>query len=249
MKITGWQKESFIDYPQKCSLVVFTSRCNYRCPTCHAKSIIEGRKEYDEEIIFNYLNSRKKWIDGVVICGGEPTRETSLKYFIRKIKERGLAVKLDTNGSNPTFLEELNQEKLVDYAAMDVKGPVNLYAKLTGKKFIDERDDVGKGIAAVSNFPNYEFRTTVVPLYEDEKLRWMTPEEIGETAELIYCYTGNKNHKYFLQEFIAREKDEMVDERFSKENLPKEFWETPKEILEKCLTEAKKYLPLAKIRG
>jgi pyruvate formate lyase activating enzyme len=248
MKISALQKDAMKDYPGKISTIIFTGRCNYRCPTCHAKKILGEEKNISKEEVLNYLDSRKDWIQGVVICGGEPTMELDLIPFLEKIKERGLSVKLDTNGSSPDFLRELNKRELVDYCAMDVKGPMSLYAKLTGRNFINERDDVAKGIAIVSKFPDYEFRTTIVPIIENEKLRWMTPKEISETAELICNYTENNKHKYFLQKFVARSKEEMIDERFAKENLSEEFWATPKTLLEECLIEAKKYLPNAGIR-
>jgi pyruvate formate lyase activating enzyme len=248
MNIADWKKEAFIDYPKKISTVLFASGCNYHCPTCHVKPIVENKNGIDEKIIFEYLDKRRGWINGIVICGGEPTCQFSLVNFLEKIKSRWLAVKLDTNGNNLDSLEMISKRKLVNYIAMDVKGPMSLYAKLTGKDFIDERDDVGKGISIIPTFPDYEFRTTVVPIYEDNKLRWMTPEEIGNTAKLICDWTDDNQHKYFLQRFVARDKEEMLDEKFAKENLPKEFLETPKSLLEECLIEAKKYLPETKIR-
>ncbi|MDD5012496.1 MAG: anaerobic ribonucleoside-triphosphate reductase activating protein [Candidatus Nanoarchaeia archaeon] len=248
MKITELKKISLIDYPSKISTILFTPKCNYKCPTCHAKQILQNKKELDEKAIFEYLDFARDFIDGVVICGGEPTREQGLKYFLRKLKDKGLAVKLDTNGSNYIRLGELKKEGLVKYVAMDVKGPMRLYAKLVGEDFTDERDEVVKAIEVVSQFPNYEFRTTVVPVTRSKGISFMTAREIGDTAKLIYESTGDDNHKYFLQGFIARSKDEMVDEKFAKENLPEKFWETPKKHLEDCLAEAKKYLPNAKIR-
>jgi len=248
MNISKFQKLSYLDYPGKISAVIFTEKCNYRCPTCHAKKILEEEKNISEKEVLHYLDSRKDWVDGVVICGGEPTRELDLVPFLEKIKERGLSVKLDTNGSSPDLLRELNKQGLVDYVAMDVKGPANLYAKLVGKDFVDMRDYVEKGIGVVSNFPDYEFRTTIVPIFEEGKMRWMTPEEIGETAKIISDITGKHQPKYFLQKFVARSKDEMLEEKFAKENLPEEFWKTPEELLEECLIEAKKYLPNGGIR-
>jgi len=248
MNIADFQRETLSDYPGKISSVVFIGGCNYHCPTCHAKQIVEMKKELDEGIIFDYLELRKEWIEGVVICGGEPTRRGDLKYFIKKIKEKGLAVKLDTNGSNHVILNELNDEKLVDYVAMDVKGPMSLYAKIIGRDYIDKRDYIAKGIASTSQFPDYEFRTTVVPVYENGKPRWMTPAEIGETARLIYDSTGDMEHKYLLQKFVARGKNEMLDKRFAKENLPEDFLKTPKRLLDECLIEAKKHLPNSRIR-
>lgn len=249
MKIYGLQKESFIDYPGKISAVVFTSGCNYKCPTCHAKEIVQGNPQIKESDFFNYLDKTKDWIEGVVVCGGEPTLQLDLIPFIRKIKERKRAVKLDTNGSNYTVLQELKKEKLVDYVAMDVKAPPHLYAQVVGKEYIDLRDDLQKGIGIVSQFPNYEFRTTIIPISrENTNTSFMTVKEVKDIAKFICDVTGTNKHKYFLQKFVARGKDEMIDERFGKENLPKELHETPEELLEEMLEKVLEYLPNAKIR-
>ena len=249
MKITGLQKESYVDYPGKISAVVFTPGCNYKCPTCHAKDIIHGNQQIKEDYFFNYLDKTKDWIEGGVVCGGEPTQQLGLIPFIRKLKEKGLAVKLDTNGSNYGVLLELKKEKLVDYVAMDVKAPIHLYPQVVGKEYIDLRDDLQKPIGVVSQFPDYEFRTTVVPIVrEDGNISFMTVKEVKDIVKFIYETTGTNNHKYFLQPFIARSKDEMIDEKFGKENLPKHLHETPKELLEEMLEKVIKYLPNAKIR-
>lgn len=251
MQIKNRLNESYIDFPENISSVVFTGTCNYKCPTCHAKYLLESKeKNMDELDFFNYLDSRKGWIDAVVICGGEPTLQSGLINFARELKEKKWYVKLDTNGSRPEVLKNLLEKNLIDYVAMDVKGPSRLYAKLVGKDFIDEKEDVGKGIEIVSQFPDYEFRTTVVPIIrENKKISFMTPEEIGETAKLICNYTGKRKHKYFLQRFVAsRSNNEMLDRKFERKNLPKEFWETPRKLLWECLHEARKYLPDAELR-
>jgi pyruvate formate lyase activating enzyme len=243
MQIRNFIRESFNDFPGKTSSVVFTPECNYRCPSCHAKHLLGEGKNIDEKEFFDYLDSRKGWIEGVVICGGEPTLQHTLPYFLEKIKKRNLAVKLDTNGSEYTILEDLLGSKLVDYVAMDVKGPPQLYADLTGQEFIDERDGYQKAIAVVSQFPDYEFRTTVAPVVRKNGISFMTPEEIGETAKLIYDCTGKIGHKYFLQPFLPyKGKGELVDSRFE------EFPETSRELLEQMKKEARKYLPKCDIR-
>jgi pyruvate formate lyase activating enzyme len=248
MEIAAWQKESFVDYEGKISTLVFTPRCNFNCGYCHNPELKDAKGEIDEKEIFDYLNSNRGWIDAVVISGGEPTMQLGLKNFVKKVKDLGFLVKLDTNGADYGVLQELKKEKFIDYAAMDVKGPIKLYPLIAGKKFIDIRDDVGKGISIVSQFPNHEFRTTFSPIYENGKPRWMTPEEIGETAELIYDWASKEDGiKYILQPFKAIDKKEG-DERFMKENLPKEMWETPREHLEKCLIEAQKHVPNTRIR-
>jgi pyruvate formate lyase activating enzyme len=248
MKIAAWQKESFIDYEGKISTLVFTPNCNYNCGYCHNPELKKPTEEIDEKIIFNYLKSKKGWIDAVVISGGEPTIQPELKKFMKQIKKFGLLIKLDTNGSRYSVLQELRNEKLVDYVAMDVKGPIELYPLIAGKKFLNIRDSISKGISLVSQFPDYEFRTTICPVYENGKIRWMAPKEIGKSAELISDWALKNNEiKYFLQPFKAVTKEEGNKE-FTKEKLPKEFYETPKELLEECLTEAQKHISNTKIR-
>jgi len=210
-------------------------------------------QEINEDYVFSYIDSRKEWIDGIVVSGGEPTLQKGLEDFLEKCKKKGISVKLDTNGSNYKVLENLLQKKIVDYVAMDIKGPPSLYSVLTGKK--GNAEDVEKGMLVVMQFPDYEFRTTIVPLQEKEETkkekikleklptRWPTEEEIEEMARWVIKVTGKNNHKYFLQRFVSREEDEMLDERFCKYKLPKEMWETPYEVVNNVYDIIKKYLP------
>jgi len=252
MIIADWKKISCIDYPGKISTIIFVPTCTYKCPTCHAKHVIDSKRRISEKDILNYIeytNDVKNLIDSIVVCGGEPTSQSSLPFFLRELKKRGLSVKIDTNGSNYKMLSKINDELLADYVAMDIKGPFCLYSKLTGQEVIDPRDGYQKAMNVVMNFPDYEFRTTIVPIErKNGEINFMTPKEIGETARLIYESTGVRDHKYFLQKFIARNKDEMLDEKFSKEDLDRKLWETSESHLEKCLIEARKYLPRTEIR-
>lgn len=244
MKISNWKKISLIDYPGKISTIIFFSECNYQCPACHAKNLLESKETISEKEILDYIekrNSEKKIIEGVVFCGGEPTLQKDLFYLAEKIKEKNLAIKLDTNGSNPKVLEKLLKKNFVDYVAMDVKGPENLYSFITGKKI--DINKIKESINLVSQFPYYEFRTTIVPIIKNDKTCFMTPEEIGETAKLIYNCTGDSKHKYFLQPFLPHKgENALINSKL--EN----FSETPKEILEKGKDESIKYLPNTEIR-
>jgi len=138
----------------------------------------------------------------------------------------------------------LLKKRLVDYVAMDVKGPPQLYSKIIGREIAIK--DIEKGIKVTSKFPKYEFRTTVCPIYEEEKIRWMTPDEIGNTAKFISEFAP-KESKYFLQPFKAIEKNQG-NNGFLKKSLPKNFHETPINHLEQCSIEAKKYLDYVFIR-
>jgi len=241
MQIRTFLKESFIDYPNKISSVVFVPGCNYKCPACHVKHLLEKGENIDERELFNYLNSRKGWIEGIVISGGEPTSQFGLVDFTKKCKDLGLFVKLDTNGTGWATLGELLKEKTVDYVAMDIKGPPNLYRKIVGKD-IDLRDDVEKGIMTVQNFPDYEFRTTVVPIIEDDSaIRWITADEMKKMAEWIKGFTWRKEPRYYLQHFVPR-KGELLDSRLE------DFPQTPEELMQESLKAVKEILPNCRIR-
>ncbi|MEI6266921.1 MAG: anaerobic ribonucleoside-triphosphate reductase activating protein [bacterium] len=164
MHLSGLIKSSLIDYPGKVAAVVFTQGCNFRCGFCHNPDLIPIKPGLiSEEEIFKHLEKRKDILDGVVITGGEPLIQRDIVSFIRKIKDMGLLVKIDTNGSNPKILDTLLSQGLVDYIAMDIKGPLKNYSNISGylnNKFIQESIDLLLGSKT-----EYEFRTTVLPYY------------------------------------------------------------------------------------
>jgi pyruvate formate lyase activating enzyme len=168
MKIAGLVKSSLIDYPSKISAVIFTQGCNFRCGFCHNPDLIDIKppaSSYSEIDILNFLKTRVGKLDGVVITGGEPLIQPDVLDFIAKIKKLGFLVKLDTNGSNPVLLNEIINKKLVDYIAMDIKGPLDKYKQICGysnTKFIQESIKIIKQSSL-----NYEFRTTVLPYYHE----------------------------------------------------------------------------------
>jgi len=192
MKISGMQKTSFIDYPGELATVLFTSGCNFRCPYCHnAELLKDNQKELDVDWI-QWLKSRKKNIDAVVISGGEPTLQEGLIDFIKLLKQEQFKVKLDTNGTSPETLEYLFQENLIDYIAMDLKGTLNVYKKIVNSNKLIEK--VKKSINLIKQFaPDYEFRTT---LTEDILFQCIKDENLDELLELL---KGAK--KYYIQNF------------------------------------------------
>lgn len=122
----------------------------------------KGHSLVTEEDLFLFLKKRKGKIDGVVISGGEPTLHKDLPDFIKKIKDLGYLVKLDTNGTNPGMLEYLLSQKLIDYLAMDIKAPWEKYEQVVGVKL--NLDNLQKSVKMIisSSIP-YEFRSTLVP--------------------------------------------------------------------------------------
>ncbi|MBN1179401.1 MAG: anaerobic ribonucleoside-triphosphate reductase activating protein [Anaerolineae bacterium] len=173
MDLRGWVRTSLIDYPEHIATVLFTGGCNFRCPMCHNADLVLRPAELPalhEEAVWELLARRSGLLDGVVLTGGEPTLQNDLLPFIRRVREYGLDVKLDTNGYRPDVLEALLQEGLLDYVAMDVKSPPEKLAHLTGVPGI-VRERIDRSIDLLrSGRIAYEFRTTVVPglLVEDD---------------------------------------------------------------------------------
>ena len=134
MKIAGIIKSSLIEYPGKASTVIFFGGCNFRCGYCHNPELVfaEAPSILPEDF-FAFLEKRRRFIDAVCVSGGEPTLQPELPDLLRRIKAKGLAVKLDTNGTNPSMLKELLREGLVDFIAMDIKGPAKAYESITGR--------------------------------------------------------------------------------------------------------------------
>jgi pyruvate formate lyase activating enzyme len=109
-----------------------------------------------------YLDSRKGWLEGICVSGGEPLLAEEIESFLAVIRQRGLLIKLDTNGSRPATLERLLAAGLVDRAAMDIKAPLDRYAEVTGAK-VDPRDIRRSAALLRASGKPVLFRTTVVP--------------------------------------------------------------------------------------
>lgn len=208
MNIAGVQKVTLLDYPGKVACEIFTQGCNFECPFCQNSSLIPitNTGEFSEEEIFEYLNLRKNILDGVVITGGEPTVQKDLKEFIKKIKDLGLLVKLDTNGGNPKVLQELIDEKLVDYVAMDIKNIFNKYNITAGKKI--NLDNIKKSIEILkASKIDYEFRTTII-------------KEMHSLDDIVSICKLVGDAKYYLQNF--EDSENVIDHSlhgFSREEL------------------------------
>jgi pyruvate formate lyase activating enzyme len=241
MKIGATLGFNLIDYPGRIAAVVFTPGCNYLCPHCHAAPLLAGAKDIGDAGFFEYLETVKEWVNGVAICGGEPTLQPDLIPFIEKLRERGLAVKLDTNGSNPKVLGQLLSGGLVDYVAMDVKGPRFLWSATAG---VEGRGEAMlESMTLVPRFPIYEFRTTVAPVPRGgEEISFLTVHEMAAAAKLIVETTGSASHKYYVQKFVPR-KDGLLDKRLEA------FPETPVQLLQEIHREVLKHLPNTQVRG
>ncbi len=192
MEFGGLEKCTLIDYPGKIACMVYTIGCNFRCPYCHNPELVDETvmQRFKEEDVLSFLDGRKKMLDGVVITGGEPTiHGDNLISFMKEVKARGFLVKLDSNGTNPDFLERVIQEKLVDYIAMDIKSPLAKYSQTVARPVDIEAIKKSINLLMKSDV-DYEFRTTLLKVL-------LSPEDIVEIGKEI---KGAK--KYYLQKFI-----------------------------------------------
>jgi pyruvate formate lyase activating enzyme len=163
LPIKGLQKTTLIDYPGHIASVIFLGGCNFRCDYCYNKDIVLNPGAIpglSEASVLEELTKRKNFIDGVVITGGEPTLYSGLRQLIEKIKELGLKVKLDSNGYQPALLQKIIASGLVDYVAMDVKGPLYRYPAITCVPLATERIQESIELLKAGTV-DYEFRTTV----------------------------------------------------------------------------------------
>lgn len=197
MRIGGVQKTTLVDYPGKVAATVFTQGCNFRCPYCHNPELVLPEQfiaPLDNEWFFTFLESRRGKLEGVCITGGEPTIQPRLREFIRRIKEMGFLVKLDSNGSLPRVLQQILDEGNVDYVAMDLKAPLNKYAEVTKGPASISRD-IEQSIDIIMNSGiDYEFRTTVVkPLLNISDFIGMGIAIKGAKRYFLQNYQSSKN--------------------------------------------------------
>lgn len=200
MKFSGIQKTSLIDFPDRVATVLFTPNCNLRCPYCHNWRIVLNPKPpfLTEETVIQILEKRKKYVNAVVITGGEPTMHKELPKFSKRLKEKGFAVKLDTNGFFPQVIKECLP--YVNYIALDVKTSLEKYRRLGAKDTVDFL----RTVEILKNGEvEYEFRTTMVPGFVDK-------EDIIKMSEIV---KGGK--RFVFQQFVA---GDTLDKTFNTVN-------------------------------
>jgi pyruvate formate lyase activating enzyme len=225
MIIKGIQKLTLIDYPGHIACTIFTFGCNFRCPFCYNRSLVidDSTPAIPMNEVFDFLSERREFLEGVVVCGGEPCIHSDLPDFIAKVKQMGFLVKLDTNGTNPGMLSDLISQNLIDYVAMDVKAPWQKYEQVV-KVRVRLKDIKESFNLMVKSGIDHEVRTTVVPKIHTEK-------DVVKIARQV-----RKAKRYFLQQFAplkTLDPSFMRVKPFSLEHL--------KRMQEKC----NRYLPTA----
>jgi pyruvate formate lyase activating enzyme len=229
MQIHGFNKTTLLDYPKHLAATIFLGGCNMRCPFCHNATLVtdpNSQPSISAAEVLSYLEKRRSILEGVCITGGEPTIYPELPDLIKQIKSLGFLVKLDTNGTNPSMLKYLVEEKLIDYVAMDIKNSPEKYALSSG---VSDRflKPISESVAYLLTEPvDYEFRTTIVKELHSEQ----------DMISLGQWLQGAK--AYFLQAF--RDSDDIIMPGFSSHS---------KETLEHFVQILKPYITQVSLRG
>lgn len=200
MDIAGLQKMTLLDYPGRVACTVFLQGCNFRCPFCHNSALLPGAGErlMDDDQLLCFLKKRVGLLDGVCITGGEPTLQKELPHLLGRIKALGYGVKLDTNGSHPEMLQAMVEAGLVDYVAMDVKNAPDRYAETAGAS-PSKLEKVEESIRfLMTDAVDYEFRTTVVEEFHDEK-------SIAAMGQWLQNLGEKPAKRWYLQQYMDRD--------------------------------------------
>jgi pyruvate formate lyase activating enzyme len=236
MEFKGFQKTSLIEYPGKIVSVVFTAGCNFKCPFCQNPDLVlnpDSLPSVSSKEVVSHLISKKKWLDGLAITGGEPMIHQALSDFIGKVKEEGFLVGIETNGANAQMLKDLIADKLIDYVALDIKAPL-VWAKYKKAAGINDEDlfrKVKESVEVLLELKSdidYELRSTVVPGL------------IGEEDILAIARQIRGAKRYVLQQFLPRITLDKQYERIKPYS---------KEVLEKMKKRAESYVDICQIRG
>ncbi len=182
---------TLLDYPDKTACIVWFAGCNMECVYCYNPDIVNGKGKLSIDDALKFLKARMNLIDAVVLSGGECTQYKELDLFARKIKQLGMLVKIDTNGSNPSRIKNIIEQNLVDYIALDFKALEIDYFKITNsklyKRFLDTLE------LLINSKIKFEIRTTV-------------HSELINTSQLMkmidLAYSKGYRGTYYLQNFI-----------------------------------------------
>lgn len=227
MNVQGYQKLTLLDFPGRTACTVFTGGCNLRCPFCHNAGLVRtplaGPNLTDE--VLEYLQKRRGILDGVCVTGGEPLLQPDLEEFLRRVKEMGYAVKLDTNGTLPGRLAAILATNSVDYVAMDIKSSPDGYAAAAGADADVSAVSDSLSILRAADIP-FELRTTAVRGIHTAADFAAIGEWIGDVPA------------YFIQRFVD-----------SGQLLGSGFDAFSPEEMEHLLTTVREYVPSAQLRG
>jgi len=184
--------------------ILFLGGCNYRCPYCNQKDLVLNSNLISDipyENIREFLLANRKWIDGVVISGGEPTLNQSLLPLLQDLKKLGFLTKVLTNGTNEPLIRKLIMSKLIDLISIDIKAPINeVKYREVSKTNVDLRNIKNLLTFLKTSSYNYEISVTPHPVTMSEE----------DFEEILDSLTG-------IKKFVIRkiEKNNFLDDKLN----------------------------------
>jgi pyruvate formate lyase activating enzyme len=172
------------------SCILWFAGCNMRCQYCYNPEIVYGKGSISFEKVISFLLSRKNLLDAVVLSGGECVMHKNIIPLITEIKKLGFLVKIDTNGSSPDVMQKLLFLHLVNYVALDFKGPKSKFKAITKSDLFDPFEKT-LDLVLKAKIP-FEVRTT----YHSDLL---TNEDLAAMVGFLESknYIGNYYVQYF----------------------------------------------------
>lgn len=235
LAIKGFDHMSLVDWDGMVAATLYLPSCNFRCPYCHNAGLVLLPDQYETislNDVLSYVTEHNDFLDGVCITGGEPCMHKDLPDLIRALRETGMRIKLDTNGSFPDMLERLIADGLIDYVAMDVKAPLDFESYARSAGITDRRifNKVRESIDILMDGQiDYEFRTTVVPaLHRASDMKLIADQIKGA-------------RRYVIQNYVARETldpDFMDESPYNAERL-NEFKKMVGRKVDECIIRGK----------
>jgi pyruvate formate lyase activating enzyme len=136
--IRGLEPLSLTAWEGRVAAVISLQGCNFDCPACPVPHLVSLKPDLGSipvESVLEAVYSRRRWLDAVVVRGGEPTLHEGLPELLRLLAEFELRVRLRTNGSNPEMLAQLVGSGEVSSVSMSVRGPLDpAYSVAAGTK-------------------------------------------------------------------------------------------------------------------
>ena len=153
--VRGLDPASLTAWEGRVTSVIQLQGCNFHCPECpvpHLVPPVFGSGTIPVESVLEAIERRRRWLDGVVIAGGEPTLHEGLRELVRYVGETGLRVRLHTNGSRPEMLRTILEGGEVASVSMTVRGPLDpTYAVAVGARVsVGSADAVAVGSAGAA---------------------------------------------------------------------------------------------------
>lgn len=164
LKLGGITPFSTLDWPGKLCATVFTQGCPWRCPYCHNADMQAGPSAfpYGEDEVIAFLQKRAGLLDGVVISGGEPTLQSGLVPFLKRVAQTGLAIGLHTGGAFPERLAPALP--FMSWVGFDYKTTFERYEEIVGGSAWGDRARTSLDLLVESGVA-FEVRTTIDARY------------------------------------------------------------------------------------